>query len=71
MGLTSEPDWLAGLIAMEPFGTVKERNFKLLMGEAGDVSLGGARYPKLQMGTVPRILEGKRFRTPWSSWSKA
>ena len=38
MGLPSEPDWLDGLIAMEPFGTVKERNFKRLMGTKPETS---------------------------------
>ncbi len=42
MGLTSEPDWLAGLIAMEPFGTVKERNFKRLMGTKPETSTQAA-----------------------------
>ena len=49
---------------MEPLGAVKERNFHRFMAEAGDIEIGGANYPKLQMLDVPEVLEGKRFDTP-------
>ena len=55
---------LAGLIVMEPLGAIQTRNFHRLMGQAGDVTINGVDYPKLQMLTVPEILEGKRFQTP-------
>lgn len=49
---------------MDPLGTVKERNFKRFMAEAGDVDIIGTLYPKLQMLTVADILEGKGSRRP-------
>ena len=55
---------LAGLIIMEPLGTNKTRNFKMFMGKAGDVEIGGSQYARLQMLNVPEILEGKFFDTP-------
>ena len=55
---------MAGLIIMEPLGTVKERNFKTEMLKAGDLNVTGVKYSRMQMLTVPEILEGKRFHTP-------
>ena len=55
---------MAGLIVMEPLGAIQTRNFHRLMGQSGDVTINGVDYPKLQMLTVPEILEGKRFQTP-------
>ena len=55
---------MAGLIIMRPLGTIQTRNFHSLMGQVGDVSINGINYPKLQILTVPEILEGKRFNTP-------
>ena len=55
---------VGGLIYMEPLGTVKERNFRRFMAEAGDVEILGSPYPKLQMLSVAEILEGRRFNTP-------
>ena len=62
--LDNDQALMAGLIIMEPLGTVKERNFHGFMGKMGDVKINGATYAKLQMLTVPEILEGKRFDTP-------
>ena len=55
---------MAGLIIMEPLGPVKERNFKKEMLKAGDLNVTGVKYSRMQMLTVPEILEGKRFHTP-------
>ena len=55
---------LAGLIVMEPPGPTKERNFKREMLKAGDLNVMGVKYARMQLLTVPEILEGKRFHTP-------
>ena len=55
---------MAGLIIMEPLGTVKARNFAKFMGEAGTLKILGIEYPRMQLLTVEEILEGKRFQTP-------
>ena len=55
---------LAGLIVMDPLGDAKVRNFRRFMAEAGDMDLMGVKYPRMQMLSVPEILEGKRFVTP-------
>ena len=55
---------MVGLIIMEPLGAVKERNFKKEMASTGDLKVHGSLYLRMQMLTVPEILEGKMFRTP-------
>ena len=55
---------LAGLIMLEPSGPTKERNFRRLMAEAGDLDVLGVKYPRMQLLTVAQILEGERFLTP-------
>ena len=50
---------MAGLIIMEPLGTRKESNFKREMAAAGDLDVSGFPYPRMQMLTVPEILEGE------------
>ena len=55
---------MAGLIIMEPLGTVKARNFAKFMAEAGTLEILGIEYPKMQLLTVAEILDGKRFKTP-------
>ena len=62
--LENETALLAGLIIMEPLGTVKQRNFNRFMGEAGDFKVLGREYPRMQLLTVQEILDGKRFDTP-------
>ena len=64
--LEREEALMAGLIIMEPLGAVKMRNFQRLMAEAGDLHIAGAGrvYPRMQILSVPEILEGKRFETP-------
>ena len=38
MGLTSDPNLVVGLIVMESLETIKERNFKRLMGTKPETS---------------------------------
>ena len=53
-----------GLIIMEPLGSVQQRNFQRFMAEAGDLDVFGTQYPKMQMLTVPEMLDGRRFEVP-------
>ena len=55
---------MAGLILMDDPGDRKARNFAREMATAGDLSMNGVLYPKMQMLTVPEILDGRRFSTP-------
>ena len=55
---------VAGLITMEPLGTVKARNFARFLADAGSLEILGIEYPRMQMLTVAEILDGKRFKTP-------
>ena len=55
---------MAGLIVMEPLGAVQERNFKRFMAEAGDLDMNGKPYARMQMLTIPDILDGRVFKTP-------
>lgn len=55
---------MAGLIIMEPLGTVKARNFAKFMGAAGSLEILGIEYPRMHLLTVAEILDGKRFKTP-------
>ena len=62
--LERESALMAGLIVMDDLGECKTANFKREMGEAGDLDVNGVLYPRMQMLTVPEILNGKRFHTP-------
>ncbi|MBS8226797.1 DNA methyltransferase [Vannielia litorea] len=55
---------LAGLIVMDDLGPRKTANFHSEMAQAGDLEVSGVLYPRMQMLTIPEILEGKRFATP-------
>ncbi len=55
---------MAGLIIMEPRSPHQTRNFERYMAQAGVLEVLGREYPRMQMLTVPEILEGKRFDTP-------
>ena len=55
---------MAGLIVMDPLGSTQQRNFKQFMAQAGDFTVNGIHYPRMQMISVPEILEGRRFHTP-------
>ena len=48
---------MAGLIVMQPLGTVKQRNFDRFMADAGSHEILGIEYPKMQMLTVGEILD--------------
>ena len=39
-------------------------NFQKFMAGAGDMDVMGKQYARMQLLTVPKILEGKRFDTP-------
>ncbi len=62
--LEREEALMAGLIIMHPLGPQKMRNFQKLMAEAGDLDVMGRLYSRMQLITVPEIIEGKRFDTP-------
>ena len=64
--LEREEALMAGLIVMRPLGDVKMRNFRRLIAEAGDLEVPDAARPhaRMQILSVPEILEGKRFDTP-------
>jgi len=55
---------MAGLIVMKPLSERQHRNFTTFMAQAGDVEINGMLYSRLQMLSVPEILEGKRFQAP-------
>ena len=56
---------MAGLITMEPLGTVQQRNFRKFMAQAGDLEINGFPYPRMQMLSVKEMLEeGERFHLP-------
>lgn len=62
--LENDEALLAGLIVLHPLGERKERNFRALMAEAGDLDVHGVKYARMQLLTVAEILEGKQFMTP-------
>ena len=62
--LEREEASMAGLIIMDPLNVTKMRNFKREMATAGDVTISSVYYPRMQLLTVPEILEGRRFDTP-------
>ena len=55
---------MAGLIVMDDLGDRKTRNFAREMAQAGDLAILGKKYPRMQLLTVPEILDGRRFETP-------
>ena len=55
---------LAGLIIMDKMGDRKTQNFARFMAEAGEMDVLGMKYLRMQMLTVPEILDGKRFHAP-------
>ena len=55
---------MTGLIAMDDPGPRKRANFAREMASAGDMTVLGREYARMQMLTVPDILDGKRFDTP-------
>ena len=55
---------MAGLIVLDEPGARKVRNFAKFMGEAGTVEIMGNEYPRMQILTVPQLLDGRGFYTP-------
>ena len=55
---------MAGLITMDPLSDRQMQNFKQYMGKVGDLEVMGTKYPRLQILSVPDILDGERFKTP-------
>lgn len=62
--LHNEESPLAGLIIRKPFGKVKTRNFADACRDYGDIEINGKVYPRLQILTIPEILDGKSFDVP-------
>ena len=62
--LGSDVAEMAGLITMHPLGDVQRRNFEGFAAEAGTMDVLGTSYDRIQLLTVPEILEGKKFHTP-------
>ena len=62
--LEADEAWMAGLILLHPLGIRKERNFRNLMAQAGEIDVFGVKYPRMQMLTVQQILNGHRFHAP-------
>lgn len=62
--LDNEDAMMAGLIIMAPLGERKERNFRQFMAQADDLVVNGRPYARMQILSVPEILEGKRFDLP-------
>ena len=62
--LDSDAAQLAGLIVMEPLGTVEEQNLKQFRASEGDLELDGIPYPRLQLLIVKEILDDRRFHSP-------
>ena len=55
---------MAGLIVMGDPSPRKRANFAREMASAGDMDMFGVKYARMQMLTVPEILDGERFKTP-------
>ena len=62
--LDSDMAVMAGLIIMDPLGKTQDKNFRRFMAEAGDLTVEGKHYARMQMLTAQEILDGKRFDTP-------
>ncbi len=61
---------MAGLIVMADLSPRKAANFAKEMAEAGHLEVGGVSYARMQILSVPEILQGKRFHTPSIAKSK-
>lgn len=55
---------MAGLIVMDDPGPRKRANFAREMASARDLDVLGRKYARMQMLTVPEILDDRRFDTP-------
>ena len=61
---TDDEAEIAGLIMLHPLGETKARNFRLFAQKSGTLTAYGRTYDRLQILTVPEILDGNRFDTP-------
>lgn len=57
---------MAGLIVMEPLPRRKLKSFHQFMAATGDLDMFQTPlpYPRMEVLSVPEILDGKRFETP-------
>ena len=62
--LDADDALMAGLIIMAPRGDTQTRNFEQFAASAGQLDVLGVSYPRLQILTVPEIIEGQRFHSP-------
>ena len=62
--LESDSAEMAGLIVMHPLGPTQKRNFGKFAAQAGSFDVLETEYDRMQVLTVPEILDGKRFHTP-------
>ncbi len=49
---------------MDELGERQTANFKQVMAEAGNLTLNGVDYPRMQLLTIANVLDGVRFETP-------
>lgn len=56
---------MVGLITMEPIKGRKLTNFQKEAYSAGELDVMGSKYPRMQFLSVPEIIEGKKFLTPF------
>ena len=62
--LEREEALMAGLITMHKVEGRKRTNFQRLIAESGSLDILGKDYPRMQILSVPEIIEGWRFNTP-------
>lgn len=57
---------MPGLIVMDPVPSRKVKSFHQFMAAASDLDMfqKPRPYPRMQVLSVPEILDGKRFETP-------
>ena len=59
-----DPAMMAGLIVLNSLPERQGRNFEREMAAAGGVEILGIEYPRMQILSVPDLLDGRRFHTP-------
>ena len=62
--LEREDAEMAGLIVLEEPSSKKRVSFGRELASAGELSVHGTAYPRMQLLTVSEMLAGKRFMTP-------
>ena len=63
--LENDEALLAGLIIMNPLSERQSANFHQFMAQAGDLIVNGQPYSRLQMLSVPEILNKDKFDVPF------